>query len=436
MKKKSIVFDDLTDHQKDVVYAILEEFKTSNIVTLAGSAGVGKTYTLHGLIQKLVTETNCDITMTAPTHKAVSLLENNFSEVVTIHKALGLVLVREFGSQKLQPKGKVSTGEILVVDEASMIDIELLKFVKDAIRRGHFKKVLLCGDSYQLPPVEQVGKKVDYRAKAVIPAFTDIPVYELTEIIRQKKGSNIITLAEEIKRCFDVKSFFLSKKLQTDLGFPIMSLENCIDAYVDELRKDLSFAVNNRIVSYTNDRVDYINNVIRKKLFGNDVKEYKVGETIIIQQPVVKDVPNRDYKEIIINNGEELIITESKAGYYTYTDDNISKVISTYKVRVKYYDVVLTFVAEDSINTYNEIKKHLYTKRGAKKADWKRYWAFVDLFNSSKYSYASTIHKSQGSTYHACLFDLYKLPDYIPDLFNRLFYVATTRASLDLFFME
>ena len=438
MNKKSITFDDLTTHQKEIANAILEEFEVSDIVTLAGAAGCGKTFCLHGLIQKLVTETNCDITMTAPTHKAVTLLENNYSIVTTIHKALGLVLVREFGTQKLQSIGKAFSGEYLIIDEASMIGVELLNFVRDVISSGKFKKVLLCGDSYQLAPIEPIskGKKPNYNAKAIIPAFTGLPVFTLTEIIRQKKDSNIITLANEIKDCFDKKAFFLSKKLQSELGFNILRLDDCIDAYVDELKQDMKFSENNRIVSYTNDRVDYINNIIRKKVFGDNVEEYRVGETIIIQQPFVISIPNKNYKEVLINNGEELIITKSDKCFYKFTDGKFSSTLTTYKVCVKYYNVELLLVAQESIKAYNDIKKYLFSKRGEKKNDWNRYWKFIDTFNIVKYSYASTIHKSQGSTYIACLFDLYAMPDYHPDLFNRLFYVATTRASTDLFFME
>lgn len=125
----------------------------SSVFILTGGPGTGKTYTagrlLHILQNSLTLSTQKynQIALTAPTGKAALTLEKSLGagKAKTLHALLG---IKQDGSY---PKTTLPY-DIILVDEASMIDLDLLTKLLSSIKTG--AKLILMGDPYQLPPVD------------------------------------------------------------------------------------------------------------------------------------------------------------------------------------------------------------------------------------------------------------------------------------------
>lgn len=139
----------LTSEQRN----FFTKFTKHNLIFLLGGPGVGKTYCARYLIELLAdVSEDIEILVTAPTGKAVALLEQKISckktfSAKTLHALLKI--------NPLQPRcfNKVFlSADILIVDESSMIDAELMALFLSSIKTG--AKVIFLGDVNQLPPVE------------------------------------------------------------------------------------------------------------------------------------------------------------------------------------------------------------------------------------------------------------------------------------------
>ena len=144
--------DTLTLEQKSAV----ETGCKSLVFILTGGPGTGKTYTAGRLLGTLLKSLNtaCEIALAAPTGKAALTLEKALGSLLpgsvkakTLHALLG---VRKDGS--FPERSSKLPYDIILVDEASMIDIELMSHLLASIKSG--ARLILMGDPSQLPPVE------------------------------------------------------------------------------------------------------------------------------------------------------------------------------------------------------------------------------------------------------------------------------------------
>lgn len=167
--------------QKAAIKMALEE----KVMVLTGGPGTGKTTTTKGIIAAWK-EAGLDIVLAAPTGRAAKRLsEVTDMPASTIHKLLGYQGT-DFGHNEEDP----IEGDALIVDEASMIDIELLYNLLRAIPL--LMRVVFVGDVDQLPSVGPGNVLRDIIDSGVI------PVVKLSTIFRQAEGSRIITNAHLI----------------------------------------------------------------------------------------------------------------------------------------------------------------------------------------------------------------------------------------------
>ena len=133
----------LDDCQVEAVLSTLQ----SNLSVLSGGPGTGKTFTTN-LIKTIYRNLNEDakILLLAPTGKASKrLAELCEEEAMTIHRGLGIRPLEEVDeTDKLE-------ADFIIVDEASMIDIQMLYNLLVKIKNG--TKILFVGDYQQLPSV-------------------------------------------------------------------------------------------------------------------------------------------------------------------------------------------------------------------------------------------------------------------------------------------
>ena len=161
---------------------------SSKIMVLTGGPGTGKTTTTMGIISayRMV---GCKILLAAPTGRAAKRMsEATGMEAKTIHRLL------EFkppeGYQKNEDKPL--DGDVLILDECSMVDVILMYNLLKAI--PEHMSLILVGDTDQLPSVGAGNVLKDVMDSG------RIPVVRLTRIFRQAQGSRIIMNAHRINK--------------------------------------------------------------------------------------------------------------------------------------------------------------------------------------------------------------------------------------------
>lgn len=165
----------------------LELALSSNLTIITGGPGTGKTYLANKIIETFLQQRpSARIIATAPTGKAALRLEGLGIKVGTLHALLGIRESLEY-PQNLRPL----IGDLIIVDECSMIDLKLWSHLLSAICPG--AAVVLMGDAHQLPPVEGGSLFEDICA---LPAINKV---HLNQILRTETDS-INALADLVKK--------------------------------------------------------------------------------------------------------------------------------------------------------------------------------------------------------------------------------------------
>ncbi len=164
----------------------IQQAMTAKVMILTGGPGTGKTTTTLGIIRVLQIM-GLRILLAAPTGRAAKrMTETTGMEAKTIHRLL------EFKPPEGYQKNENSLldGDVLIVDESSMIDIILMNSLLKAI--PPHMKLILVGDIDQLPSVGAGNVLRD------IIDSEQFPVIRLTKIFRQAQSSRIIMNAHRI----------------------------------------------------------------------------------------------------------------------------------------------------------------------------------------------------------------------------------------------
>jgi exodeoxyribonuclease V alpha subunit len=168
--------------------AAVAQVLESGVSLLTGGPGTGKSRTVAAVV-KLLRAKGTDIALAAPTGRAAKRLEELTDHpAVTVHRLLGAQGTSGgFSRNEEWPLD----ADVIVVDEASMLDVELTAALLEACPDG--THLLLVGDPAQLPsigPGHVLGDLIDSGV---------VPVTELTTLYRQAEGGAIARLATAVR---------------------------------------------------------------------------------------------------------------------------------------------------------------------------------------------------------------------------------------------
>lgn len=185
-KKNGVSYGD----QQKQAFNLLGE---TGVVVVTGGPGTGKTTTIKGLIEAfcMMREGDAIIKLCAPTGRAAQRMsESTGMEAVTIHR---LIELKPYGNDIIcKDKSNPIEADLIVCDEFSMADTELVALLFNAIKTGTM--VIIVGDVNQLASVGPGSVLRDLLACDCIRSCM------LTDVYRQASGSEIITNAIKINK--------------------------------------------------------------------------------------------------------------------------------------------------------------------------------------------------------------------------------------------
>jgi len=197
-----VIPDNLFDPARppaDAQRAAVETAAKNRVMVLTGGPGTGKTFTTNSIVQMLKSN-GLDVALAAPTGKAaIRMREQTGENATTIHRLLGWTpdgWTYDATQEVVElPDGKRIGGplphDVIVLDEVSMIDTELMMSVMRALTPS--QRLVMVGDVDQLPSIG---------AGQVLRDLIDsgrVPVVRLTQIFRQAEESRIPYIAQEVR---------------------------------------------------------------------------------------------------------------------------------------------------------------------------------------------------------------------------------------------
>ncbi|WP_058044371.1 ATP-dependent RecD-like DNA helicase [Streptomyces roseifaciens] len=160
---------------------------TSRVAVLTGGPGCGKSFTVRSVVE-LARAKGAKVVLAAPTGRAAKRLsELTGAEASTVHRLLEL----KPGGDAAYDKDRPLDADLVVVDEASMLDLLLANKLVKAVAPG--AHLLLVGDVDQLPSVGAGEVLRDLLAPG-----GPVPAVRLTRIFRQAQQSGVVTNAHRI----------------------------------------------------------------------------------------------------------------------------------------------------------------------------------------------------------------------------------------------
>ncbi|MBV1888007.1 MAG: AAA family ATPase [Urechidicola sp.] len=419
---------------------------------LKGFAGTGKTTTISTVVTNLW-KTGKKSVMLAPTGRAAKVISNYANRpAYTIHKKIYHPKKQKNGGVSFVMQTNKHTNTFFIVDEASMISDatsnsklfengSLLDDLISYVYSGNGCKLVLIGDTAQLPPVKLDMSPALESDKLELNYNKEVASLELNEVMRQHTDSGILVNATELRQLLLGYSAF---DFKFQLDYPdVVRLEDGYDiedaintAYDNEGVEDTAFIVR------SNKRANQYNQQIRTKIRGQE-SEISTGDFVMIvknnyfwlsESSDAGFIANGDICEIMAIRGSKEL--------YGFRFAEVTVRMIDYKNQKPFDTVILldtlasetpSLSYEDSNRLYQEVAKDFANE----KSSYKRLLSIKKnkYFNALqvKFSYAMTCHKSQGGQWNTVFIEQPYLPEGINREFLRWLYTAVTRAQEKLY---
>ncbi|MFV1450972.1 AAA family ATPase [Maribacter sp. HS] len=435
----------------------LAEFALSTVkdevFLLKGYAGTGKT-TLIGTLVNSLWKVQKKAVLMAPTGRAAKVMSNySNTQAFTIHRKIYFPKKQSGGGVQFVLAPNKHRDTLFIVDEASMIpdtaadsklfeNGSLLDDLMMFVYSGHKCKLLLIGDTAQLPPVHLVLSPALDGNKLSLNYNKEVVRLELSEVVRQAGDSGILANATLLREQLQ-SDFFEDFKFDVD---PFTDIVRLIDGNEIQEAIDSSYAENGKeetaFIVRSNKRANLYNQNIRERILylENDIA---VGDFMMV-------VKNNYYwlkpssEAGFIANGDIIEILEifDIKEIYTFKFAEVKVKMVDYPNMAPFETVLLldTITAEspslsyeDGNRLYQEVMKDFAHETS-------KYKKFLGVKNNKyfnglqvKFSYAITCHKSQGGQWNTVFVEQPYLPNGIDKEYLRWLYTAVTRAKNKLY---
>ena len=371
----------------------IEESISNGVMVMTGGPGTGKTTIINAII-KIFEDQGLTVHLAAPTGRAAKrMTETTGKEAKTIHRLLEYSHMEEDMAFGLNEESPLIT-DLLIIDEASMIDILLMNNLLKALNPG--TRLILVGDIDQLPSVGPGNVLRDIIESGIV------KVVKLDEIFRQGEESMIVVNAHRINHGEypflneKDKDFYFIREEDTKNIVNII-LDLCKDRlpsfYGIDTLKDIQILTPmkkgdvgiNALNKHLQDTLNPKSYNKAEKQIGDEI--FRVGDKVM----QIKNNYSTEWE--IVKDGE---IIEKGEGVY---NGDFGYILDIDKDN----NTILVLFDEEKEVEYS----------------------FSQL-DELKLSYATTVHKSQGSEFKVVIMPIYWGPPML--LTRNLLYTAITRA--------
>ena len=423
--------------------------KEESVFLLKGYAGTGKTSIVQALVQALPSF-NFKFRLLAPTGRASKVMASYADRrAFTIHKIIYKAVYDadtgrfQFALQKTYDKNTV-----FVVDEASMLSDRsdarsVLDDLLTYVFSGKGNKLILIGDTAQLPPVgqsESTALSADYYRGWGF----EVSDVLMTDVQRQELNSGILKNATALRDALGDKSehSLQAKDLEDVYALSSQKMEDGLRYAYDKYGSE-----NTVIICRSNKQAVMYNQFIRRNLFYHE-EEISAGDTLMIIKNNYFHIPP-DARSGFLANGDFLevrrVSSEEEQYGYRFADLDLKLLDQESDIAFS-AKVMLDTLYTDSTGLTTEQSRDFYHKVSESYSDIendkKRREALAEdpYLNALqiKFAYALTCHKSQGGQWDAVFVDQgfvkpegMKTEDHI-----RWLYTAVTRATKELYLVN
>ena len=438
------------------IVSFLYDTNPSSAFVLKGYAGTGKTTLVSALIQ-ILPQLRLRTVLLAPTGRAAKVLSSySGKKAYTIHKKIYYTATDEYGIMHIARAKNKHKYTLFIVDEASMIGETLTTFggnvknlledLVDYVADGEHCRMLLIGDSAQLPPIgSTISPALDVEN---LESITNLNIYdyEMQDVVRQQEQSGILfnstLLRNYISEKKDIESSLFRLENFTDIvRVGGADLEECLNREYSE--NELGDVV---VVCRTNKRANIFNREIRNRIL------YREGEL------------NTGDFLMVVKNNYYWVDSDSEMGFIANGD--IVEVMQVRKYKelygFRFVDVTLRFVDYPDMENLDctILLDTLASEASAlSDADSRRLFEevmldYTDIPKKSerlamlktnpyynalqvKFAYSLTCHKTQGGQWTTVFVDQGFLPDNVMDIdYLRWLYTALTRATKKVYLLN
>ena len=389
----------LSEKQKEAIRAIND----NNVTIITGGPGTGKTTIIKSIIE-IYKQKKYKIVLCAPTGRAAKrMTEMTGIEASTLHRLLEIGKVDEESLFKKdnEYQGAPIDGDIIIVDEVSMVDMFIMSYLLDCIYKG--TKLILVGDCDQLPSVGPGSVLKD------LISSEKITTVHLDKIFRQAAKSKIIVNAHRVN---SGKKFISKEDKEME----------------EDSKQDFFFIKENNQEKVLKQVLSLCNGRLKK--FG----DYDFFESIQVLSPTKKGMlgtkeMNKALQEEL-NPHREGEAEKNSMGAIFRIGDRVMQIKNNYDIYWEKKENSEVEVGNGVFNgetgtilNINEKEKNICVKFDDDKYVW---YEFNDL-EQIEHSYCITIHKAQGSEFDVVIMIV---PQAAPMLLTRnLLYTGLTRAK-------
>lgn len=384
------------ERKSGIAYAALQKKAISDalrygVMILTGGPGTGKTTVVRALLH-IFESMGYDIALTAPTGRAAKRLsESTSKEAKTLHRLLEMTHESSGQSVFQRNEQELLDEQIIIVDEASMIDSALMCALLRAVKPG--ARFILIGDSDQLPSVGAGNVLRDILDSG---RFATV---RLNEIFRQASRSLIITNAHAINQgempALNVKDndfFFLRRNTDAEIAHTIADLckKRLPAKYGEETCRGIQVVAPSRKGEAGTENL----NVLLQQMLNppaNHLREYRFRERIFREGDRV--MQTRNNYDLVWNRAQEQL-----TGNGIFNGD------------IGVIDEIHT--ADREMLIHFDDREVVYD---------------FSLLEDLEHAYAVTVHKSQGSEYPIVILPMGSAASVL--LSRNLLYTAVTRAQ-------